>query len=58
MSEQMRQIENFISKKYSAGFITDIEADSIPPGLDEGVIREISQIKDEPKFMLKWRLQA
>lgn len=58
MSEQMRQINNLISDEYSAGFITDIEADSIPPGLNEGVIHEISQIKDEPKFMLKWRLQA
>ncbi|NQY51504.1 MAG: Fe-S cluster assembly protein SufB [Piscirickettsiaceae bacterium] len=58
MSEQMQQIKNLISNEYSAGFITDIETESIPPGLNEGVIREISKIKDEPRFMLKWRLQA
>jgi len=58
MSEQAQQIEDFVPNEYSAGFVTDIESESLPPGLDEGVIREISRIKDEPEFMLEWRLQA
>lgn len=58
MAEQAQQIEDFVPNEYSAGFVTDIEADSLPPGLDENVIREISRIKDEPEFMLEWRLQA
>ncbi len=40
------------------GFVTDIESDSLPPGLDEHVIREISRRKREPEFLLKWRLAA
>lgn len=58
MAEQAQQIEDFVPNEYSAGFVTDIEADSLPPGLDEDVIRELSRIKDEPEFMLEWRLQA
>lgn len=58
MSEQAQQIEDFVPNEYAAGFVTDIEADSLPPGLDENVIREISRIKEEPEFMLEWRLQA
>ena len=41
-----------------AGFVTDIEADSIPPGLNEDVVRLISAKKNEPAFMLEWRLKA
>jgi Fe-S cluster assembly protein SufB len=58
MAEQTQQIEDFVPNEYSAGFVTDIEADSLPPGLDETVVREISRIKGEPEFMLEWRLQA
>jgi Fe-S cluster assembly protein SufB len=58
MAEQAQQIQDFVPKEYSAGFVTDIEADSLPPGLNEDVIREISRIKDEPEFMLEWRLKA
>jgi Fe-S cluster assembly protein SufB len=58
MVEQTQQIEDFVPNEYSAGFVTDIEADSLPPGLDESVVREISRIKGEPEFMLEWRLQA
>lgn len=58
MAEQTQQIEDFVPNDYSAGFVTDIEADSLPPGLDENVVREISRIKGEPEFMLEWRLQA
>jgi Fe-S cluster assembly protein SufB len=56
--QQAQQIEDFVPNEYSAGFVTDIEADSLPPGLDESVVREISRIKGEPEFMLEWRLQA
>src|SRR4029079_792178 len=40
------------------GFVTDIESDTVPPGLDEDVIRLISRKKSEPQFMLDWRLKA
>src|SRR5690606_20424277 len=43
---------------YKHGFITDIASDSLPPGLDESVIRAISLRKNEPEFMLEWRLKA
>ncbi|RUO44261.1 Fe-S cluster assembly protein SufB [Aliidiomarina taiwanensis] len=55
MSEQ---IEQAISREYEAGFVSDIESDTFPPGLDEDVIRRISKMKDEPEWMLEWRLQA
>jgi Fe-S cluster assembly protein SufB len=52
------QIDSLITRDYAAGFVTDIENDTIPPGLDEDVVREISRRKDEPAFMLEWRLKA
>jgi Fe-S cluster assembly protein SufB len=52
------QIDSLISREYTAGFVTDIEADTIAPGLSEDVVREISRRKNEPKFMLDWRLKA
>jgi Fe-S cluster assembly protein SufB len=51
-------IDNLISREYAAGFVTDIEQDTLPPGLDEDVVREISRRKNEPPFMLEWRLKA
>ena len=51
-------IKNIIEKGYQAGFITNIESETIPPGLDESVIRLISEKKKEPEFMLQWRLKA
>ncbi len=47
-----------IAQKYQHGFVTDIEADTVPPGLDEDVITLISRKKGEPQFMLDWRLKA
>ena len=47
-----------LERRYSAGFITDIETDSLPPGLDEGVVRAISARKGEPAWMTDWRLAA
>ncbi len=55
MSEQ---IDNLIQKEYAAGFVTEIESDTLPPGLDEDVIRFISGRKNEPEWMLAWRLEA
>jgi Fe-S cluster assembly protein SufB len=51
-------IEDFARQDYKAGFVTDIESDTIPVGLDEGVIRAISAKKGEPAFLLEWRLKA
>jgi Fe-S cluster assembly protein SufB len=51
-------VENLVNREYKYGFVTDIEADSLPPGLNEDVIRLISAKKQEPAFMLEWRLKA
>lgn len=51
-------VSALLNSDYQAGFVTDIESDSIPPGLDEDVIREISKRKEEPEFMLEFRLNA
>lgn len=57
MSE-IAQINELISQDYQHGFVTDIEADTIACGLNEDVIRLISSKKNEPEFMLQWRLKA
>ena len=51
-------IESIVNRRYEHGFITDIESEGLPPGLDESVVRAISEFKKEPEFMLEWRLQA
>jgi Fe-S cluster assembly protein SufB len=51
-------VQAFADREYAAGFVTDIEADSVPAGLDENVIRHISTKKNEPPFLLEWRLKA
>src|SRR5207248_11336008 len=51
-------IESLITKDYAAGFVTDIEADTLPPGLSEEIVRTISAKKAEPEWMLDWRLKA
>jgi Fe-S cluster assembly protein SufB len=51
-------VDELLNRDYEAGFVTDIESESLPPGLDEGVIREISKRKEEPEFMLEFRLNA
>jgi len=52
------QIDDLISKEYAAGFVSDIESDTIAPGLDEDVVRFISAKKGEPEWLLEWRLKA
>lgn len=53
-----QHVDELLSRDYEAGFVTNIETESLPPGLDESVIREISKRKQEPEFMLEFRLQA
>ena len=58
MAASNPSIDALVRREYRQGFVTDLEADSVPPGLDEDVIRLISAKKGEPDFMLEWRLQA
>ncbi len=66
MSEQaleIKQLENAevhkrVAQTYKDGFVTDIESDTFPPGLNEDVVRAISAKKQEPQWMLDWRLKA
>ena len=58
MKTQNKTIEEFTSQEYQYGFVTDIEQDTKPPGLDENVIRFISHKKNEPEWLLNWRLKA
>ena len=51
-------LDEQISKEYAYGFSTDVEAYTLPPGLNESVIEKISQFKKEPQWLLDWRLQA
>ena len=51
-------IEEVAAREYEWGFVTDIEQDSFPPGLDEDVIRALSAKKEEPEWMTEWRLKA
>ncbi len=55
---QEAPLEQALQRPYQHGFVTDIESDSLPPGLDEGTIRAISRKKKEPQFLLDWRLAA
>jgi Fe-S cluster assembly protein SufB len=58
VSDSTHTIETFANQEYKWGFVTDIEADSIPRGLNEDVIRLISAKKQEPEWLLEWRLKA
>ena len=58
MSTPQPTVEELANREYKWGFVTDIESDSIPPGLNEDVVRVISAKKDEPEFLLEWRLKA
>lgn len=58
MATQLTSIETLANQEYKWGFVTDIDADSVPPGLSEETIRLISERKGEPAFMLEWRLKA
>src|SRR6201994_3681726 len=58
MSETADQLESLMDRGYRHGFVTDIESDTVPPGLDEDVVRMISRKKNEPAFLTQWRLDA
>jgi Fe-S cluster assembly protein SufB len=57
-STEIKKIEELTNKEYKYGFVTDIEADSLPKGLNEEIIRLLSAKKGEPEFLLEWRLKA
>jgi Fe-S cluster assembly protein SufB len=58
MSTATETIEGLVKQEYKYGFYTDLETDSAPPGLNEDIVRLISSKKQEPEFMLNWRLKA
>ncbi len=58
MTTEEKYLEEIANREYKYGFVTDIEADSIPKGLNEEIIRMISDKKQEPGFMLEWRLKS
>jgi Fe-S cluster assembly protein SufB len=52
------QLDEALSREYEAGFVSNVESRTFDPGVDESVIRRISAMKDEPQWMLDWRLKA
>ena len=58
MATERTELETLMDRRYRAGFVTDIETDSLPPGLDEDTIRALSARKGEPDWMMAWRLDA
>ena len=58
MATATHTIESLTQQEYKYGFVTDIEADVVPRGLNENIICLISAKKNEPSFMLEWRLKA
>jgi len=58
MTSAEKDLTYLVQREYKEGFVTDIDTDTLPPGLNEEVIRWISGKKNEPDFLLEWRLQA
>jgi Fe-S cluster assembly protein SufB len=58
MSKPAIELEELVARQYKHGFVTEIESDTVPPGLDEDVVRLISSKKGEPAFLTQWRLKA
>jgi Fe-S cluster assembly protein SufB len=58
MSAVQKELRELTSREYQYGFVTDLETDVVPRGLSEDVVRLISSKKNEPQWMLDWRLQA
>ena len=52
------EVDALIRREYQHGFVTELESDTVPPGLDEDVVRLISRKKREPEFLVEWRLKA
>lgn len=55
---ETRKIEELANKEYKFGFVTDIESDTLPKGLNEDIVRQLSAKKHEPEWMTEWRLKA
>ena len=58
MSNEQQIIDSSQKADYESGFVTDIESETLPPGLDKNIIRTISAKKEEPEWLLEWRLKA
>ena len=58
MTTATRTIEELANREYQYGFVTDVEAETVPKGLNEEVVRLISEKKREPAWLLEWRLKA
>ena len=58
MTTEQNTIEELTNREYKYGFVTDIEADTVPPGLNDEIVRLISAKKQEPAWLLEWRLKA
>src|SRR5689334_14140155 len=58
MAAATNAIEEFVLQDYKAGFVTDIEMETVPRGLNEDIVRLISAKKNEPEWLLEWRLKA
>jgi len=58
MKTETHSVEDLANREYKYGFVSDVESESVPPGLSESVIRLISEKKNEPEFLLNWRLKA
>jgi Fe-S cluster assembly protein SufB len=56
--EDEKSFDELAEKEYKYGFVTDIESDSLPPGLSEDIVREISRRKKEPEWLTEWRVKA
>ncbi|HHQ40912.1 MAG TPA: Fe-S cluster assembly protein SufB [Chromatiales bacterium] len=57
-SRSQQNIDALLKRRYEAGFVTEVEEETVPPGLNEDIIRLISAKKEEPEFLLEWRLKA
>lgn len=58
MSTEVTTIEELANREYKYGFVSDIESESFPKGLNEDVITKLSRVKEEPEWLLEWRLKA
>ena len=58
MASEQENLEQLVNRRYEHGFVTDIETETVPKGLNEDIIGLISKKKGEPEWMLEWRLKA
>ena len=58
MGNSTEHLNQLTEQEYKYGFVTEIDSDSVPPGLNEDIVRKISSIKKEPEWLLEWRLKA